>query len=267
MPPQCLDYPIEKTVNLLRATHVKPPFNIDTKISCECKDGYILGNHANPPVFTCQLLNNIAVWQIDFSCIPVSCGDPGYVDYADRSGNLFVFPEKVKFTCHDGYKMEGSKKNFKFRYCGTNRLWTPALEIIKCEFVGITCPPPGPFPNITILPMQDSYSVRNVIMFHCLITNKTQSSICKNNGYWSDLPPPCEPKEIVSKPPAEKHPTFSNNGPITPNKQTSTTQKQHLTPTKPPIQAKKIDYPKTMTYLMYSIIFLFITLVIIFKMS
>lgn len=69
---------------------------------------------------------------MDFSCKPVSCGDPGYVDHAVRTGHEFTFPNKVEFTCHDGYKMEGLSKNFQFRYCGTNRLWTPALEKIKC---------------------------------------------------------------------------------------------------------------------------------------
>lgn len=52
---QCLDYSIEKTVNLLKDAHVEPPFDIDTKIPYECKDGYILGNQKKHAVFTLSI--------------------------------------------------------------------------------------------------------------------------------------------------------------------------------------------------------------------
>lgn len=48
--------PLNKTVNLLKDAHTKPPFDIHTKIPYEGKHGYILGNQKKQPVFTCQLL-------------------------------------------------------------------------------------------------------------------------------------------------------------------------------------------------------------------
>lgn len=52
-----------------------------------------------------------------------SCGDPGYVVNGRRVGNLFTFPNKVKFECLEGYKLQGLKE----RYCQANGEWSGTL--------------------------------------------------------------------------------------------------------------------------------------------
>ncbi len=39
--------------------------------------------------------------------VGVTCGDPGDILHATKSGSSFVYPEKVTYTCHTGYQHTG----------------------------------------------------------------------------------------------------------------------------------------------------------------
>lgn len=260
---KCKDYPTEKSVELLINADARPPFDINETIPYACKSGYILSDSTfitskKTPVFTCKLIGNSAVWKMDTACKPVSCGDPGLVENADRRGLLFTFLEKVTFECHDGYKMRGVNS----RYCGVNGKWTPSLENIKCEPVRgcsrldappngsltytnnqsigslalyscekgfqlsgnetrkclksniwsgvspvcekINCVQPGPFPNGIISPVQKMYNFKDIIVYHCPVTNQSVIAYCTSNGSWSQPPPLCE----NPSPPKAKQPFF-----------------------------------------------------------
>lgn len=251
MSAKCKDYPTDKNVELLINENVRPPFNIGETLPYTCKYGYILSDSSfvvskKTPVFTCELIENSAVWQIDSKCRAISCGSPGRIKNADRKGLLFTFPEKVTFECHDGYKMKGINS----RYCGVNGQWIPSLEKIKCELVGgcsylnapsngsltytnsqfigslahfscekgfrlsgnetreclkngiwsgtkpeckkISCVQPGPFPNGIISPVQKMYNFKDIVVYHCPLTNQSVIAYCTSNGNWSNAPPICE---------------------------------------------------------------------------
>lgn len=234
MSDKCMDYPIKDNVTLLKVSDARPPFDINTTIPYKCNSGYIPIDasyvaQGKKPVFTCKLLNNSALWQMDTGCKPVSCGHPGYVENAKRSGHQFVFPEKVTFKCYEGYRMVGIDS----RFCGVDGQWTPSLERIKCVPKEINCPPPGPFPNVIISPKQKTYMFKNIIMYHCPITNQSSTAICKENSKWSNPPPPCEIKKPV------------------------------LLKTKQPMKAKKTDLQNSIPYLICSIILIIIAIIII----
>lgn len=261
-----MNYPTEENLTLIKDSNVQPPFNINATIPYTCNSGYILSDSTfvvqkKRPVFTCKLFNNSAVWQIDSTCKPVSCGDPGYVENAKRKGLEFSFSKKVKFECDNGYRM---KENINFRYCDANGNWIPSLDRIKCQFVGgctsldvlpngfitytdnqtigseahyscekgyklfgnpirqcsknatwtgsapeckkISCLQPGPFPNGLISPKQKIYFFKDMIIYHCPITNQSSTAICTEKGTWSNAPPLCEIKKpLLQKSNQQQH--------------------------------------------------------------
>lgn len=198
MSQQCLTLPNEKFATLLLENNQTAPFNINDTIKYKCSSGYLLNTaYQEYPVFTCKLKNNVAVWDFDITaCKPVSCGHPGFVDYADLIGNVFSFPEFVTYQCHEGYKANSSLMT---RYCSVTGKWTPNINKIKC--LPITCP------HLQV-PLNGSIHYSNTTNYDSIATyfcdkgyrlkgNKTRT--CTDREIWSGFNPICE-KVTCSKP-------------------------------------------------------------------
>lgn len=197
---KCKDFPQDKNVELLINTNVKPPFNINEKIPYKCKNGYILRDSTfvtskKTPVFTCKIIQNKPKWEMDSACKPVSCGDPGIVENAERKGLLFTFPEKVIFKCHQGYRIRGIDS----RYCNVNGEWTPPLKEIKCDLI-VGCSYLKAPPNGSVS-YTDNQSVGSEIEYKCekgfqLEGNKIRK--CLKNYTWTGFAPKCKKINCIS---------------------------------------------------------------------
>lgn len=215
MSDKCLDYPIGKNLKLLKDDKVMPPFNINTTIPYECNIGYILSNSSisaqnRAPLFTCKLSNNnIAVWQIESECKPVSCGDPGYVENANKTGLDYTFAKSVKYECHEGYKMTG----IGTLYCGVNGLWSPSSKQIKCVSTADCSYLDAPLNGF--ITYTNNQSIGSEAHYSCKKGYELYGDSirqCSENATWTGSVPECR---IINCPPPDPFP----NGIIYPKQQ------------------------------------------------
>lgn len=204
MSDKCKDYPIETNFTLLKDYTIQPPFSIGINIPYHCSHGYVLTETAftkknQTPVFTCKLVNNSAIWEMDTECIPISCGDPGYVENATRSDSEYLFSKTVKFTCHYGYKMKGNFfQREKIRYCDVNGNWSPPLHEIQCVPDGCSylLPPVDGFITYTNHQFIGSEAQYSCKKGYQLSGNPTRK--CSDSANWTGSAPECK---IICPPP------------------------------------------------------------------
>lgn len=210
MSQKCLKLPEHKFATLILEKD-ESPYNINDTIQYKCSDGYKSGGKKNL-VFTCKLINNVAVWDFDESaCKPVSCGHPGFLENATLHNSVFSFPDYVYFKCNEGYKYVGviskidkePEKVFT-TYCSSTGKWIPSIARFKC--VPIICPQLQVplngsihYSNATHYNSEASYSCNTG---YILKGNKIRT--CTNLGNWDGTDPICEkmtcPKPIPSAP-------------------------------------------------------------------
>lgn len=58
----------------------------------------------------------------------MSCHDPGYIENANRVGNMFTFPNNITYVCDKGYQMIG----LATKYCSASGQWQPP-SMPECE--------------------------------------------------------------------------------------------------------------------------------------
>lgn len=196
MPEECPDYPVETNFTLLKEAVQPPPFSLNTQIPYRCNFGYILSDSkfiaSGGAKFTCKSVNNVATWEMDTECKPISCGDPGHVEHASRKGHNFTFSQKVAFECDDGYKRIGPA----FRFCDVNGHWIPPLNRIKCV-PATSCahlePPVNGFITYT-----NNRSIGSEAHYSCnesyQLSSGNRIRTCSEKATWTGNAPECKKK-------------------------------------------------------------------------
>lgn len=60
--------------------------------------------------------------------VAVVCGDPGTPENGAKEGHLYFYPNKVTFTCYDGYTLQGAQEI----QCDRNGVWTAPPPSCEC---------------------------------------------------------------------------------------------------------------------------------------
>ncbi|XP_015755016.1 PREDICTED: sushi, von Willebrand factor type A, EGF and pentraxin domain-containing protein 1-like isoform X3 [Acropora digitifera] len=151
-------------------------------IQFACDSGFTLWGST---VRTCQANGT---WDgIETHCDANDCGPLQIPSNGTLTGNLTTYPNKVIFTCNEGFILYGSSQ----RYCQSDRSWSGNETFCKARNCG-----PLPAPNngsqegsLTTFP--------NQILFRCeegFILRGSESRKCQANGSWSGNQTFCEAK-------------------------------------------------------------------------
>lgn len=58
------------------------------------------------------------------------CGHPGEVANGKRDGSIFIYPNRVTYTCFEGYELTGRP----YRICQANGQWSGTLPVCRREY-------------------------------------------------------------------------------------------------------------------------------------
>ncbi|GFT38807.1 protein lev-9 [Nephila pilipes] len=161
-------------------------YEVGAKVSYKCAFGYITDGAV--PSSHCILSDTTGTPQWtkpELSCVARSCGDPGFVANAQRTGSVFTFPNKVSYECDEGYKLIG----YGSRYCHASGRWSGVLP--TCERVFCN-PPPDPMNGRVIY---SSLAFESELRYECeggYILRNFQGRSCIGNGTWSGVEPVCQ---------------------------------------------------------------------------
>ncbi|XP_015755037.1 PREDICTED: sushi, von Willebrand factor type A, EGF and pentraxin domain-containing protein 1-like isoform X6 [Acropora digitifera] len=170
---------------------IKPPLNGSVSgemtvfphlLRIYCDEGFTLLGSASRK---CQANGT---WSgTDALCKANDCGPLQIPSNGTLTGNLTTYPNKVIFTCNEGFILYGSSQ----RYCQSDRSWSGNETFCKARNCG-----PLPAPNngsqegsLTTFP--------NQILFRCeegFILRGSESRKCQANGSWSGNQTFCEAK-------------------------------------------------------------------------
>ncbi|KFM57441.1 Sushi, von Willebrand factor type A, EGF and pentraxin domain-containing protein 1, partial [Stegodyphus mimosarum] len=184
--PVCSDLPVIANGEL-RLEGLKSPFRPGDSIDYVCNSGYL--KESTTAKLICSLKDGVASWsRTERACRPTSCNDPGYIENAERIGNLFTFPNNVTYVCNEGYKLKGAAT----RFCSAKGQWlpnaTPSCEAIVCPSLN------DPQNGKVIFSQKRLHSVATYKCDRNFILSGLSERICQVDGTWSSSPPVC--KEI-----------------------------------------------------------------------
>ncbi|XP_054720057.1 sushi, von Willebrand factor type A, EGF and pentraxin domain-containing protein 1-like [Uloborus diversus] len=152
---------------------------VGSEISYICDFGYL--TEGNLKSSRCVLVENEqrAEWtEPKITCMPRSCGDPGFVPNAQQIGFLFTFPHEVQFQCDEGYKLIGPDK----RFCLASGQWSGKLPY--CQ--RINCNRPKDPENGQAV--YSSLEYGSVLRYTCdkgyILSNK-EPRTCSEDGTWT----------------------------------------------------------------------------------
>lgn len=173
-----------------------PPFMVGDAIEYTCHSGYI-ADQMNPKV-TCTLEESFANWtETNNACklLVINCNDPGYIENAQRFGNVFTFPHNVTYVCDEGFRLIGTA----VRYCSPTGQWLPSSSPL-CE--AIVCPILShPINGKVISSQRRLHDVANYECDRHFNLSGNNERICQEDGSWSGDVPTC--KEITCFDPGE----------------------------------------------------------------
>ncbi|XP_067016814.1 sushi, von Willebrand factor type A, EGF and pentraxin domain-containing protein 1-like isoform X7 [Acropora muricata] len=170
---------------------IKPPLNGSVSgemtvfphlLRIYCDEGFTLLGSASRK---CQANGT---WSgTDALCKANDCGPLQIPSNGTLTGNLTTYPNKVIFTCNEGFILYGSSQ----RYCQSDRRWSGNETFCKAR----NC---GPLPVPTNGSQEGSLTTfSNQILFRCeegFILRGSESRICQANGSWSGNQTFCEAK-------------------------------------------------------------------------
>ncbi|XP_075709799.1 complement component receptor 1-like protein isoform X2 [Rhinoderma darwinii] len=154
----------------------------NTTVLYKCKTGY-----TRDPEIVNQITCSGRDWsKLAMFCSPKSCGDPGDIMYAERSGLEFTYGSRVNYKCQKGYTMLSSTN---YRECQEDGTWS-AGDII-CS---VTCQIPEVANSQIKLGSKRVYVKNDVLVFECEtghVLHGSNSSTCSSRGQWEPSPPEC----------------------------------------------------------------------------
>ncbi|CAB4014990.1 CUB and sushi domain-containing 3-like [Paramuricea clavata] len=156
--------------------------NYGVRLTLSCDYGYTTTQRGT-------LVCDVPDWRLEpssFKCFPKSCPDPG----RPRNGNvkgLFIFGEKVYYTCDQCYKLKGPG----YRQCQADQEWTdtqPTCEPVTCSF--LQHPVNGYLTS-------NSQQCDSIVQYHCddgYHLNGSPRRRCQSDSTWTGNEPRCEIK-------------------------------------------------------------------------
>ncbi|XP_018585768.2 sushi, von Willebrand factor type A, EGF and pentraxin domain-containing protein 1 isoform X1 [Scleropages formosus] len=147
--------------------------SLDT-VTYRCKPGYRMSGYAH---VTCTASGRWS--EPRFSCLPVSCGAPPGVPYAEVIGDTFTFGSQVEYRCLEGYELTVQSGAVSCLSSGT---WSP--HSVQCSPVPCTLPA-----NLThvIVVGRDPTPVGETVTVSCEEGFQLQGpsiSQCQPGGAW-----------------------------------------------------------------------------------
>jgi len=119
-------------------------------------------------------------------CGRVSCGDPGSVTHAAKSGSSYLFGDKVTYTCNPGYEPKSGSTS---RTCQANKAWSGN----KLVCGKVSCGDPGPVSLAT--KAGSSYLYQDKVTYSCITGHEVKSGnavrTCGTTKSWSGTKPLC----------------------------------------------------------------------------
>jgi len=119
-------------------------------------------------------------------CSKVSCGDPGNVALAKKSGSSYVYQAKVTYTCNSGYEVKSGNAQ---RTCGSNKAWSGSKPVCG----KVSCGNPGTVANSA--KSGTSYLYGDKVTHTCSSGYELKSGhlqrTCGANKAWSGTKPVC----------------------------------------------------------------------------
>ncbi|KAK2168060.1 hypothetical protein LSH36_21g11019 [Paralvinella palmiformis] len=148
-------------------------YPLGTQLNYKCEDGYNIDGF-----FRSMCVGDGRWVGPRMTCSPRRCGHPGDVDHARREGNAFVYPNRVKYICKEGYEMLGRS----FRVCMANGQWSGALP--TC--IPTKCPRLSSPTNGEMIGTDNTYGA--TVRFQChkgfeMRGDKVRK--CEESGRWS----------------------------------------------------------------------------------
>ncbi|GFT93246.1 protein lev-9 [Trichonephila clavipes] len=176
--------------NAVITSETQASYEVGAKVTYKCEFGYITDG-AVPSSHCIQPETRQAPYwtKPELSCVPRSCGDPGFVDNAQRVGSVFTFPNKVTYECDEGYKLKG----YESRYCHASGRWSGVLP--TCERV--YCDAPSHPSNGRVI--YSSLVFESELRYECnsgYILRNFHGRSCIGNGTWSGEEPVCQGKNL-----------------------------------------------------------------------
>ena len=55
------------------------------------------------------------------------CGKPEDIDHGQRSGNVYIFPNRVTYSCYEGYELVGRS----YRVCQASGNWSGSVPMCR----------------------------------------------------------------------------------------------------------------------------------------
>ncbi|CAL1267119.1 unnamed protein product [Larinioides sclopetarius] len=164
-----------------------PPFMPGDSIEYVCDAGFTPSRIAAK--VTCTVQEGIANWtETENACklLVISCNDPGYIENAQRLGNVFTFPNNVTYICNEGYKLIGHA----IRYCSPKGEWLPNSPPSYCE--AIVCPILShPLNGKVISSQRKLHAVATYECDRYYNLSGNSERICQEDGTWSGDIPTC----------------------------------------------------------------------------
>jgi len=128
-------------------------------------------------------------------CRLIRCGYPGHLLNGHVIGRSYLFGDVIHYSCHEGYKLQGSKS----RQCNEHGFWTgvrPACKEIQCPFDetqfanGHVDTLPLPEQKIGSISLYKVSSQIKLVCDHPDAEMDGQAQLtCTNGGHWNhDLP-------------------------------------------------------------------------------
>ncbi|GFY50647.1 protein lev-9 [Trichonephila inaurata madagascariensis] len=183
-PNECEDPP--SIENAVITSEIQASYEVGAKVSYKCEFGYITDGAVPSSHCIRSETTQAPYWtKPELSCVPRSCGDPGFVDNAQRVGSVFTFPNKVTYECDEGYKLKG----YESRYCHASGRWSGMLP--TCERV--YCDPPSHPDNGRVI--YSSLVFESELRYECnsgYILRNFNGRSCIGNGTWSGEEPVCQ---------------------------------------------------------------------------
>lgn len=193
--PTCGEPPIFELASITSLISSENP--VGTVVTYACQFGYVIDGPSRTS--TCKLTEDgdkVEWSEPRATCIPRSCGDPGFVSNGHRVGSLFTFPNSVSYECDEGFRLQGSNSK---RYCQASGSWSGRLP--RCE--AVTCDPPKNPENGRVT--YTSLEFGSELKFICdngFGLQDTTPVYCTSDGTWSKTDVTCVESacEILQKP-------------------------------------------------------------------
>lgn len=148
-------------------------FPLGTQLTYSCTPGYSLDGF-----FRAMCVGEGRWVGPRMTCSPRRCGHPGDTPNGQREGNVFVYPNRVKYTCVEGYELIGRP----YRTCGADGQWSGTLPMCR----PVRCPRLNAPVNGQIHGTDSTYGA--VTTFTCMRGFRLEGSPvrkCQQDGKWS----------------------------------------------------------------------------------